>query len=656
MDTLLEIGLRNALLATLLALIAWVVGKLARRPALTHVLWVLVLLRLLLPPLWNIGIPRPAWITTPMTAAANESELLPARDVTLPPSSEPDAVVLVSPFVEIDPAKETDRVETPLPETKTEPTIVTTTPTITIATSIPEPAAETGSVTLQSAFVISVQSWPNHCTWQTIAATFWLAGSAIVLGVGFTRVLRFALALRHARPAPVELQQQTEALAKRMGLTRCPGVFLMRGRISPLLWGLLGKPRLILPVQLWQRLDAAQRSALLVHELAHYRRGDHWVRGLEWLASVVFWWHPVLWFARTWLREAEEQCCDAWVIWTLPESRRDYATAIVDTLDFLAERRPVLPALASGVGTVRHLRRRLKMIMQDNTPRRMHRLALVGLLGLGLAVLVLGTTWAQEPRRDDPAPKAKDPPKVETPRGRNPDGDEAQKLQAELQAARAQAEQARQQLEQAMRRLRDLEQKLGSGRPEAVPMPRGGNTPPVVDPRSAPPAGAPGSTPPGVAPPGGTPPAGGYPGTPGAIPPGNNPQPGGTPPAGFVPRGGGGGGQPFPGGLGGGAPGMMPGGPNGGMPGGMGAGMPGTGGMRGGQQNIERRLDNLEKQMQEITRLLQEMRGQRGPGPNAPGAGGPGGGRGDGGRGEGGRGDAPPAPPKRDDEQPRNRD
>src|SRR5437867_1092654 len=89
MDTLVEIGLRNAALAVLLALAAWLIGKALRRPALTHVLWVLVLLRLLAPPLWNVSIPRPALSSPavavvapapeadaePQTAAANQSEL-----------------------------------------------------------------------------------------------------------------------------------------------------------------------------------------------------------------------------------------------------------------------------------------------------------------------------------------------------------------------------------------------------------------------------------------------------------------------------------------------------------------------------------------------------------------------------------------------------
>ena len=68
-------------------------------------------------------------------------------------------------------------------------------------------------------------------------------------------------------------------------------------------------------------LDQRQRSMLLVHELAHVRRGDHAVRLFELAVTVLFWWLPTVWWARRALHDAEEQCCDAWVTWAFPEGR-----------------------------------------------------------------------------------------------------------------------------------------------------------------------------------------------------------------------------------------------------------------------------------------------------------------------------------------------
>src|SRR5438270_7760392 len=58
-ETLLNLGLANALSATVLAiLVAAMARLLAGRPAVLHCLWFLVLLKLLTPPLFEIPLPR----------------------------------------------------------------------------------------------------------------------------------------------------------------------------------------------------------------------------------------------------------------------------------------------------------------------------------------------------------------------------------------------------------------------------------------------------------------------------------------------------------------------------------------------------------------------------------------------------------------------
>src|SRR5687768_15709816 len=56
MSWLLILGLKNALLVIPLAMAALVVGRLFRRPALAHVLWVLVLVKLVTPPLIDVPV------------------------------------------------------------------------------------------------------------------------------------------------------------------------------------------------------------------------------------------------------------------------------------------------------------------------------------------------------------------------------------------------------------------------------------------------------------------------------------------------------------------------------------------------------------------------------------------------------------------------
>ena len=59
MNSLLEVGVSNAAVATILALIAACVGRFARRPALAHTLWILVLLKLITPPFVHVPVRLP---------------------------------------------------------------------------------------------------------------------------------------------------------------------------------------------------------------------------------------------------------------------------------------------------------------------------------------------------------------------------------------------------------------------------------------------------------------------------------------------------------------------------------------------------------------------------------------------------------------------
>jgi hypothetical protein len=239
-----------------------------------------------------------------------------------------------------------------------------------------------------------------------MVAGVWLTGSAAWLVLAGVRIVRFGRLLRHARPAPEAMQAQAEALAKGLGLVRCPGVWLVPGCVSPLLWAVGRAPRLLVPQSLWDQLDDDQQAALLVHELAHLRRRDHWVRRLELVVTGLYWWHPAVWWARRRLREAEEQCCDAWVVWALPASARSYATALLQTLDFLSQARPVVPLAASGAGHLSCLKRRLTMIMQETTPRALSWAGRLAVLGLAAMLLPVGPSRGQ----DAPPPVGALPP------------------------------------------------------------------------------------------------------------------------------------------------------------------------------------------------------------------------------------------------------
>src|SRR5438552_1039484 len=75
MGTFLEVGLSNAIVASVLAVLAAIASRIGRRPALAHGLWLLVLLKLVTPPLVRVPLP---WLSGEEPARASYS--LPPED------------------------------------------------------------------------------------------------------------------------------------------------------------------------------------------------------------------------------------------------------------------------------------------------------------------------------------------------------------------------------------------------------------------------------------------------------------------------------------------------------------------------------------------------------------------------------------------------
>jgi beta-lactamase regulating signal transducer with metallopeptidase domain len=373
MELLLQVGLSNALVAGGLALVAVAVSSVCRRPAVIHALWLLVLLKLVTPPLVRVPVPWPVSDDRPPATPAVRAAL---------PEAPPAAVPLPDAAEEFPAAGDEAQDAFEPPEL---PVFVL-------------PASEENASVLAELPALPLT---RESDWVNALPGVWLAGTLVWFALAGWRIGRFQMLLRYARPARPALQQRTARLARQVGLTWCPRVWLVPGRVAPMLWAAGGLPRLLVPCSLLHQVNAQQQDTLLIHELAHLRRRDHWVRALEFLAMGLYWWFPVVWFARRELREAEEQCCDAWVVSLLPGAGRTYATALVETLDFLSGAQPAAPLLASGIGQVSDLKRRLTMIMRGTTPRSLGWGGSLAVLVLGTLLLPLLPTWARAEEKEE---------------------------------------------------------------------------------------------------------------------------------------------------------------------------------------------------------------------------------------------------------------
>jgi beta-lactamase regulating signal transducer with metallopeptidase domain/F0F1-type ATP synthase membrane subunit b/b' len=404
MESLAHAMLSNALVATGLALVPLILGRFGRSPALVHSLWLVVLLKLVTPPIIQVPLSISLVPAKPNLASAAERVFHQNPPAPEPPDDRVPASQesVTENGTDHEDARAVEETETPI-----------------------------NPVTNATRAMFNHEALPY---WYPAFLALVATGALIFWSLAAVRIVRLHRLLGDLRPAPAEVQQQVHRVARQLHLRRFPTICLAPGRVPPMIWGLGFHARLLVPVDLWPDLNEGEQAALLTHELAHLKRKDHWVRWLDLAVAGLYWWHPLLWWARRGLREAEEQCCDAWAVWALPRGSTTYARALMAALDFISHASTAGVASAAamaavgGGGDISCLKRRMRMIARARTPRGLSWAARLGVLGLAALILPMAPTWAQKP--DAPNPD------------RAPDGaaalarDKLQELTRELREAR----------------------------------------------------------------------------------------------------------------------------------------------------------------------------------------------------------------------------
>ncbi len=404
MRSLLEIVLANSAIATLLAAVAMIAGRYFRRPALVYGLWLLVLLKLMTPPLIRI----------PVAVLGQETS------AEMPAASTPDELRQFAKSVEAQSDKfvpTSDDASTPMPDNKanveseslkSDPASLSPSPRQRVSAVPPDTTLQPSRFSSHDPTDTTSAAWQSpdvSFPWAKLVLGAWLAGTLIVFATTAMRVLRFCRHVRRPWPTDANLQRQADRLARHFGLSQSPAVKIVNASVPPMLWAMQRSPVILLPRTLVGRLTTEQILTVLAHELAHFRRHDHWVRWLEVFVLGVYWWHPVAWIARRQLQRAEEECCDAWVLWALPDAGAVYARTILETVDFLTADRCRAPVLASGLGPLHVLERRFEMILHIRPAHRVGVFAKCCLMFVALAVLPLSARAQREPPRTEAAPQ-----------------------------------------------------------------------------------------------------------------------------------------------------------------------------------------------------------------------------------------------------------
>jgi beta-lactamase regulating signal transducer with metallopeptidase domain len=200
----------------------------------------------------------------------------------------------------------------------------------------------------------------------------------------------------------------------KLGMRHRTRVEVVDALIGPAIVGIF-KPTILLPKVIVDRVPDKHLEMLIAHELVHFRRGDLWWSALQTLAVCGYWFHPLVWLARSVMNREEEKCCDEETIGSLRCEPGEYARCLISVLEckHLLRAAPLLPGVRPVDVTTKRLERimRLRQGCHSQCPRWV-RITLV----IGAITLLPGAalTFAQQEGSKAPAAKT-DGPALATP-------------------------------------------------------------------------------------------------------------------------------------------------------------------------------------------------------------------------------------------------
>ena len=224
----------------------------------------------------------------------------------------------------------------------------------------------------------SVANFPDPIATQAAASTpgipastwlvaLWLVGAGLVVGrVVLGWFLMLWVSRRGERLDDPAWADMLDAAERRMGITTHVQL-LKNDRVPmPMTSGLL-RPVIVLPGDCDEWTDD-RRFAVLLHELAHVRRGDCLTQVLGQFARALHWFNPLVWLALQRLRTEQERACDD-IVLNCGADANEYASELLS----VTARLPRLTwdaAVTLAMSRSNRIEHRLKSILNSDCERR----------------------------------------------------------------------------------------------------------------------------------------------------------------------------------------------------------------------------------------------------------------------------------------------
>ncbi|MEY4325990.1 MAG: Methicillin resistance mecR1 protein [Verrucomicrobiota bacterium] len=263
---------------------------------------------------------------------------------------------------------------------------------VTPAVRVPRVAASSATVVSEVSQIVGPvglkTATPAHPKLQLAGGLLlvWVVGCGAWAIWVLVRSREVARPVRDSDEAPEALQAVLAETAAGLGLrSKLPRLRLTDTAQGPALCGLF-RPVILIPRGLSEQIEAESLRQVLRHELIHLQRWDLAWNLLQVCVQIAWWWHPLVWFANARIRSLREAAVDEAVM--LQPGADDYPATLVAVARHCAVP-PRMPMAFLGVlESGSRLEARVRRLLERPLPRS----ARLGWVGW-VTVLVVGALF-----------------------------------------------------------------------------------------------------------------------------------------------------------------------------------------------------------------------------------------------------------------------
>jgi len=166
-------------------------------------------------------------------------------------------------------------------------------------------------------------------TWKAILFILWVMGVFAFLALLVQRAVFVRGLIAASTPANAEFAGVLEQCRRQIGVRLKTKLRISETISSPAVCGFF-RPIILIPAALVDKLSPEGLRAILIHELAHIKRGDLWVNSIQTFLQVVYFYNPFVWFANSMIRKVCEEAVDETVLVTLGGKAKGYSNTLID--------------------------------------------------------------------------------------------------------------------------------------------------------------------------------------------------------------------------------------------------------------------------------------------------------------------------------------